>query len=271
MKKYKEDGTFYYYYYKKKVGRKKKRGPKTKKKNKKDRLYDGSWNFKIIQFDFKKQVRYIGKYRTLADVEKARQQLMEMNDSVEFPVEYTNDRRRNAEGMCRYESEYVILKKIKPGEDRTTESMLRNEYGKLVRHVTTSKDYYVYDKFRKLKEEKFWVYGYNPVSERKTYRFIREMFVETMPYEKESMLNIYLYNNKVIFRYDYDFELVICKNISDGIRMYKMLYERYGRQKGVIFTGKIGGGGERVRHTIEMIREKTGWDAAKICKANTYK
>ena len=270
MKVYKDDGTFYYYYYKKKKGRKKKRGPKTKKKNKKVKLYDGSWNFKIIQFDFKKQVRYIGKYRTLADVEKKKRELISENEKVEFPVEYINNRRKS-ESMYYFESEYVVLKKIKPDENRTTESKVQNEYGKFVTHVTTSKNYYVYEKFKKLTEETFWVYGYNPRIDRKTYRFIRERFVEELPYERDSLLNIYLYNNKVIFKYDDDFEFVICKNMSDALRMYKMLLERYGKTKGIIFTGRISGASERVRYTIDMMKEKTGWPLAKIYKTNTYK
>ena len=268
--KYKSDGTPYYYYYQPKKGRKKKRGPK-KRKPKKEKIYDGSWNYKIIQFDFKKQVKYIDKFRTLDEVEKKKQELISANNKIEFPVKFINNQRNNKD-LYDFESEYVVLKKIKDKETENNESLLRNSFGKFVKHVTTSNNYYVYDKFPCLKEETFWVYGFNPHTNRKTYNWIYTNFIEEYFNDNYTIINVYLYNNKVIFRYGFDnIEFVVCKNISDAIRMYNMLKERYKNIKRVIFTGFVKGHSDRAEETIKIIKDKTGWELSKIYRTNTKK
>ena len=250
---------------------KKKRGPKKKKPSKKSRvkIYDGSWNYKILRFDFRKQVKYIGKYRTYPDAYSMKCKLLEENSKVEFPKTYINNRRKDeSERETLYE--YGIMKRIR-GVNETNESELRNEYGKIVKHATTSERYYLYEKFPCLVEETFWVYGCHPKKDRKEFKWIREELVEK-PYEEGGMLNIYMYNNKVIFRQGPEFfRFVICKNIYDARLMYRKLNERYSSKKMMIFSGAVSGYSERGKNTIKLISEITGWPLVKIYKTSTAK
>ena len=79
--------------------------------------------------------------------------------------------------------------------------MLRNEYGKLVTIETNSDTWIVYDRFPHLVEETFWVYGYNPKNDRKDCKWIMEHIIEDYIYDVYSILQIFLYNNKMIFKY----------------------------------------------------------------------
>lgn len=270
MKRVGKNGNVYYTYYKKKRGRKKKTGPKRKKLDKHIKTYDGTWNYKILRFDFKKQVEYIGTYRTIEDLAKKRSELEELNASVEMPVKYIVSNGKK-DGITENESEYVILKRIR-NEGESNESILRNQYGKLVKHITTSSRYFIYDKFPCIKEETFWVYGFNPKADRKTYKWIYSSFIDDILEYGLTFINIYVYGNKLIFRYDGNhIELVICKNISDSIRMYNLLMEKYKKNKCVLFRGMIKGHTDRGYDIIRLIEEKTGWTKKKIYKNTTAK
>ena len=259
-----EDGSTYYYYYTKKRGRHKKTGPKKKKKKPGAKNQD-TWDFKILQFDSKKQVAYIGKYHNLGEADAVKQKLLKENDSVEFPVKYVNNGKYR--GHNEYVSEYLILKR---NTDNINGHFLRNEYGKLTENKITDKDWVVYDKFPHVKEETFWVYGYNPKTDRKTFHFIYDNFINKVIDGTYNLVQVYIYNNKVIFRYDYDqIEFVVCKNTSDAIRMYNLLEEKYKKSKQVFFTGSTTGKDYRAGEIKRLIMEKTGWSIKKIYKKTT--
>lgn len=271
VKKKKSDGTFYYYYYKKRRGRHKKRGRKPKEIEKEKKAYVYPWSFKIVRFVFKKENEFIGRYRNLQEANEAKQMLLEKNKTVEFPVQYINNRRKN-DGISEYEDEYVLLKRITE-ENENNESMIRNEYGKLVKHVITKGKYYVFDKFPCCREETFLVYGYDAKEDRKTYNWIYTNLIDlVLDNDAYTMINVFIYGNKVIFRYgSEDFEFVLCKNPSDAIRMYNKLREKYKKYVQVVFTGSVSGHSEKGNEIIELIRKRTGWDYNKIYKSTTFK
>lgn len=266
MKKISEAGNTYYYYYKKKVGRHKKSGPKKKPKPRKP-IHTERWFFKIIKCNFNKQVDFIGFYHNLEEVQYARKILEERNAAVVFPKKYINNGRVSW-NIYERKSEYLILERNTEGGEGITQ--LRNEFGKLVDHKTSTGTWKIYDKFPCLEEETFWAYGYSPKTDRKTYDWIYENFVNKHITDKYSFVNVYLYNNKVIFRYDdKDFNFVLCKNTSDAIRMYNLIEKQSKKNKQVIMTGITSGANDRTVEIIEMIREKTGWPLAQIWKAST--
>lgn len=268
MKRYKEDGSMYYYYYKKKVGRHKKRGRKKKiEKNKKP--YDPRWHFKILRFDFNRQVGYIGQYRTLVDVSRKKNELLEENKKIEFPVQYINNRRVSKK-LYPYKSEYVIMKQITEDEE-SNESLVRNDFGKFVRHISTSSRYFVYDKFPRLQEETFWVYGYNPKTERKPYAWVRENLIDDVRRgSKKLFIDVSIYKNKVLFMYDRTLRtFVICKNKSDAIRMYNLLRERYDNDRYTVFSGSAEGHSWKTADVVKKLQDLTGWSIEKIYLPNT--
>lgn len=265
MRKVREDGTVWYYYYKKKCGRHKKPGPKPKPKPKKIRVYP-AWNYRIIRFNNKKQKKYIGRYHTAEDAYLAKEQFENENANVIFPKEYVNNGRNNAK-VYKNSGEYLILKKVEGDNNYTPQ--LRNDFGKLVDHTINLKNWVIVDKFPYVEEETFWAYGFDNKTDRKTFEWIYENFVLNH-IEDYNIVNIYIYNNKVIFRYDNkEFNFVICKNTSDAIRMYNLIGEKSKKNKQIVLTGGNRGYDYRGKETIEMIKSKTGWDYKKIWQKST--
>ena len=251
VKKIREDGTVQYYYYQKKIGRHKKRGKKKRKKLR-GRRWQETWDYKIMRFDFRRQATYIGVYHDLDEVYYVRKILEERNEQVVFPKKFTNNGNKDRK-LYEFNSEYVILKRVEPGESNVTQ--LRNEYGKFVDHFTTNENWSVFDKFPCLVEETFWVYGYNPKCDRKDFNWI--------------FSNLVVDHDKVIFKYEDDFEFVICKNVSDAIRMYNLLEEKTKRVRNVIMTGATNTRDGRGKVTIDMLSDKTGWTRRKITSKTT--
>ena len=266
MKKVSADGHTYYYYYKKKIGRHKKSGPK-KKPKKRGPKHTERWFFKIIKCNFNKQVDFIGFYHNIEEAEFARKILEERNAAIVFPKKYISNSLKNW-NVYEQKSEYLILERNIDGGEGVTQ--LRNEFGKLIDHKTENGKWKIYAKFPCLEEETFWAYGYSPKTDRKTFDWIYENFALAHAQSKYDFVNIYIYNNKVIFRYDNkDFNFVLCKNTSDAIRMYNLIEERSKKNKQIIMTGGTSGNCDRTNEIVQMIKEKTGWPLTSIRKSST--
>ena len=266
MKKLREDGTTYYYYYKKKLGRHKKSGRK-KKKRLRGRRWQKTWDFKILRFDFKKQETYIGTYHDLDEAIAVKEILEKNNKSVVFPKKFVSNGHKDRK-LIDFESEYAILKRVRE-DDESNITQLRNQYGKFVDHTTSNEKWAIVDKFPCLVEETFWVYGYNPKTDRKTFDWIYQNLVLDYAEEKNNLVIIYVYLNKVIFKYEEDFTFVICKNNSDAIRMYNLIEERTKRVRNVMMTGSTTTRADRGQALIEKMIEKTGWTKRKITASST--
>ncbi|MBP5458345.1 MAG: hypothetical protein J6Y37_17785 [Paludibacteraceae bacterium] len=266
MKKTKADGSTYYYYYQKKIGRHRKRGRRKKKKLRGRRWQEG-WDYKIIRFDFRKQVEYVGTYHDLDEVQYVKKILEEKNAKVVFPRNFSNNGNKSRK-IFDFKSEYVVLKRVRDLEAGNV-TQLRNEYGKFVEHFTTNENWAVYDKFPCLVEETFWVYGYSPHAGRKTFTWIFENLIKAHSEDKDELVMIYVYENKVIFKYEEDFSFVICKNSSDAIRMYNLIEANTKRIKNVLMTGGTVTKSERGRATVEMLMNKTGWSRRKVTARTT--
>ena len=262
-----ENGRRTYYYYKKKVGRPKKRGPK-KKPKKRGVEHQEPWNYKIVRCDFRKQDAVIGIFHDLDEVDYAKSVLLEENKNVIFKKRNAilHSTKKNEEFL----SEYVVLERISD-DGKGNVTRLRNSYGKLVEHSTTSDKWRIIDKFPCEKEETFWMYGYNPNSDRKDFTWINENYIED-PLEEDRFLiiRVLVYNNKVIFRYDAnDIEFVMCKNRGDAIRFYNLLLKMHEKNKRIVFTGRVITRSELGASIIQLIQDKTGWKRSKIIETNT--
>ena len=259
------DGSVWYYRYKRKHGRHKKPGPK-KKKISKPRTYL-PWDYIIVQTRENKQAKYVGRYHTIQDAYAKKEEIEKLNSEVVFPRQKVNNGEKQDE-IFDDTSQYLILEK---NTSNDSPNKLRNEFGKFIVHEVVGGKWLVVDKFPCVTEETFWVYGYNNKTDRKTFDWIYNELVEKHIEGKYDIVLIYLYNNKVIFKYDNDdFEFVICKCISDAIRMYNLIEERSKKKRRqVILTGGTGGYSKRGKEIIEMIRKKTGWKNKKIWERST--
>ena len=268
MLKTRKDGTKYYYYYKKKLGRHKKTGKKHTP-HKRGRAWQKPWDFKIIKCTFNKQDEFIGIFHNLTEVEEAKRILENENNKVLIPVKYVNTSKLsgNRYNQTEYVSEYLVLKRIRNDGDKMP-TKLRDEYGRLVEHTTNSETWNIYDKFPCLKEEKFWVYGYNPQSDRKTFKWIyTDLIVREFQDDSSVVVQCCVYKNKVILTYDSKrVRFIICKNGSDAIRLYNKLNMDTQKNKihHIYFMGQITSYSQRGKMIISQIADLTGWNLNKI-------
>lgn len=255
-------------YYKKKIGRPKKRGPK-KKLKKRGRSWQEPWNYKVIKCISKKQDKVIGIFHTLREVNDFKSKLIDLNNQVIFPKKHTIH-YNNRHEIENYISEYIILEKNRKTDINNT-TKIKNEYGKFVEHKTTNEKWSIIEKIPCLDEETFWVYGYNPKTERKTFQWItNELILSKLSLDNYIIIRTYIYYNKIIFRYDTnDLSFVICKNQNDALNLYIKLSETFKKNKRVIFTGNVINKSDMGKTLIKILQEKTGWSITKIKRKAT--
>lgn len=254
--------------HKRPVGRPKKRGPKKKYKRKKKtekKKVSRSlppFIYKIISCKNGKQNKLIGKYRNIEDAYVVFNKLKENDKNIIFPIFlYGNNQLKNSI------DEYVLIEK----NDDKDSSMLRNEYGVVVEHKTNKDGWIIIDKFRYLKEETFWVWGYDKKSDRKTFMWVFENLLLNAFHGYESKM-ICTYKNKVVIKSDNgNIELVFCKSHEDAIRFYNLLekYSKKNKLKHAIFIGDFSKVSSARRKLENELIEYTGLSKRKIQMKNT--
>lgn len=242
-------------------GRPKKRGPKKKKKyvSKKPKIRKvRRCDFKIVATLNGKQKEFIGNYSTPEEAYNKLNELQKLNDNVVFPRKVIN-----AGKLKESRDEYLILQKNRHGDLKP--GQLRNEFGKVVEQQTNSSVWEVYDKCERLVEETFWVYGKCPKTDRKTFEWIYENKLIGNLINSYDIERVVLYKNKLIIKHDeLPMDIIICKNISDGIRLYNLLEEWCKKNRQIFFLGSYNKVSDKRRQLENEIIELTGWDKRKI-------
>lgn len=247
-------------------GRPKKRGPKKKKKYvskvvkpSKMKKYD----YKIVSVSNGRQDGYIGKYYSIEMAYKKLEELKKENSVVVFPKKYTNYTEIKG---C--EMEYLLLKKNRDGN--LSNSMLRNEFGKLIEHVSSNLKWIIYDKCEKKVEETFWVYGFCPKTNRKTFKWIYDSLIKGGLKTNYDIERILIYKNKIIIKYDNkEMNIILCKNMSDAMRFYNLLKEWCKRDRQIFFIGSYDDISEKRRVLEREIMDYTGWSKIKVQRSST--
>lgn len=190
--------------------------------------------------------------------------LKENKKNIRFPIKYSSRDHRLMES--KYE---LLLMKTKSDGD-SDKTLLRNEYGQLVPHISNSSKMIIYKKEKYLFEESFWVYGFNPKSQRKNFNYIlHEIVLKNLPNVKYPIKNIIIYNNKLLIQTENDFDIIICKCENDAARLYTELEKEIYKMKikSIMFSGLSK---NVVRERIEeSIAKKTGWEIKKIRQKST--
>ena len=260
---------------KRKPGRPKRRGPKINYyKRKKKRLKAlqpkapmPTYDYKIVACRNGKQFKYIDRFTNSDDAYTRIEQLLKESENVIIPSEMSH---RDTVKDVVYE--YLILEKNLDGNKEN--AMLRNEYGKLIEHKTTSDKWIVFDKFKYNEEELFWVWGYNNKTDRKDFAWIYENIVKPSVETKYDVVRVMLYKNKVIIKNDREeLEMIICKCIDDAVRVYNKIEEfvKEDKIKQIFFMGSYSNRGERKTQLENELMELTGWDRAKVQMSSTSK
>ena len=249
---------------KKKVGRPKKRGPKKKRIRRKIIKIEKEqpvFDFKIVSMLNGKQNGYIGQYHTYADASKAIEKLLEDNKKVVFPRKFLNKG-----SISLFKDEFLLLEKNRYGDKE--DGVVRNEFGKFVRQkVINSTKWVIRDKYTRQVEETFWVYGYDPKTDRKTYNWIFENLLKGEIHNSYDVIRVMIYKNKLLIKYDEKpMTMVMCKNQSDSIRMYNMISDTVRKEKGrqIVCIGAYNAVSDARRNIEKEIIELTGWPKMKV-------
>ena len=247
-------------------GRPKKRGPKKKKKYVSKKLKVSKmkkYDYKIVSVSNGRQNGYLGDFHSLDDAYSKLKDLEDNNKNVIFKRKFTN------KGVIsEYKGEYLLLKKNRKGDLQN--GMLRNEFGKLIEHVSSNSKWVIYDKCERAIEETFWVYGKCPKTERKTFQWIYDNFIIGELQTNYDIERVLVYKNKVIVKYDDNkMNIVFCKNSSDAIRFYELLKEWCKRDKQVFFIGSYDKISDKRRELEEELMNYTGWNKIKIQRITT--
>lgn len=225
-------------------------------------------NFQIYIINNNKKIDFIKCFSTEKQVNKHFMEMLEENKKVVFPKEYLNT---DIIEPCNYE--LLIIKR--KGKDESNITKIRDCYGDLIDHETDSENWVVYDKAPYKIEEEFWVYGYSPLHQRKTFNFIYNEIVLPKTKNKNNFLNFIVFKNKLLIETMETQDMVICKNKSDCIRLYNELQKKCfedKRCKYYMFCGDWGNGYKNKYYynkAIEKIHNLTSWDRVKIIRYNT--
>ena len=220
--------------------------------------------YKIIITSHGLQIEFVNWYQTVKDAYKAFKRITTENaKNVVFPVKYINH-------MTIKEADYEILLLKRRERLESKAQKLRNEYGQFIDHIIDNDDdWIIVDKCTYNKEESFWVFGYHPKHQRKDFMFILTNFFIKEMKDKDLFKRILIYKNKLLIQYDNNIEIVICKCVSDCVRLYSEIESKCEilKIKNVCFSGYVS---NVIRDKIEsIIHEKTGWNQLKIRRSST--
>lgn len=247
---------------KKKVGRPKKRGPKKKRIRRKIiKVYKPQpvFDFKIISCLNGKQNGYVGKYHDYGDALAKFKELEMLNSQIIFPRKYINSSQ-----MVSSRDEFLMLEKNRFGDKK--DGTVRNEYGKtIVTKIINNEKWVIRERIKRLVEETFWVYNYDPKQDRKTFSWVFENLILEPTKDKYNVIRVLVYKNKLIIKYDdRELNMVLCKNKSDAIRFYNMISDKTEKNRQIFCLGSYDSISEKRRELEREIMNITGWSKTKI-------
>lgn len=176
-------------------------------------------------------------------------------EEVKFPVKICSS--GNSGKTWSNEYEIVIVQRLKEETFTEKATFIRDEHGRFIEHAIIDNDRYVIvDKAEWYIEEKFNVYGYHPIKDRKTFQFILDNIV-LKDLERDTSRRIFTFKNKLVVQYDSDFDFVICKTPDETERLYDAIQKETESNPYLLFTGRLAK--DMYDWFIDEMIEKTGW------------
>ena len=220
--------------------------------------------YSIIHTNHGKRIKTLCTDTTENKIYKRLNALLKENENVIFPVMYNVEEHV----MIPSDHELIILKRSEFGDKNETK--VRDDSGKFVIYETSHDKWIVVDRVRYNVEEKFWVYGYHPRLQRKTFQWIYDEMVINGGNNKYMFKTIALFHNKILIESNDTLELVICKNKNDSIRFFNKLEEwcKRDKVKYIAFLGDI----KKSKYKsdwIDKIKKLTGWNTRKALRLST--
>jgi hypothetical protein len=220
--------------------------------------------YSIILVNHGRQLRTICSEPTEEKIYKRLETLLKENKKVMFPMRYNVQIHE----MLDAEYELVIIKCRDDIEDKTTK--VRDASGEFTNYETNNEDWIVIDRAHYDIEETFWVYGYHPRLQRKTFKWVFDNFISKNAKDEYSFKTVQVLYNKVLIECDGKLEMVICKNKSDSVRMYNLIEQMASKKKYkyIAFMGDITKSKYK-KQWVQKIKDLTGWDTKKVLRQST--
>lgn len=219
--------------------------------------------YRIILVNHGKEVRELYKATDEKCTYAEFRNLAYKSNHVVFPVKFNNNKTKIVES----EYEIVIIKVRAKGELKTTK--LRDTYGKFVNYSASNTDWAILERAPYQVEETFFVYGHHPRYDRKDCRWIFNEFYRISS-GSGNLRMCALYQNKLLIEDGDNLNIVICKNKTDGIRLYNKMEEFCieDKIKDMLFIGDLARSKYK-SEWMDKIMNLTGWTRHKIKRNST--
>lgn len=220
--------------------------------------------YSIILTNHGKQKYVLKSEETEEKIYKVFNKLLKENKKVAFPTRYNNEKHV----MVESDYELVIIKCKELGDKDVTK--VKNDYGEYVNYESSDEDWIIVDRARYSVEETFFVYGFHPKLQRKTFEWVFDNIISKDAKSKYMFKTVQILLNKVLIDSNGKLDMVICKNKNDAIRFYNLIEEwcKKRRFKYVIFMGDVGNSIYR-KDWVERIQKLTNWTLLKINRPST--
>ena len=212
--------------------------------------------FQIILTSNGKMIKSLYNCASEKLVNKKFNDLIEENKKIKFPVRYINIGK-----LVEANYELYIIKR---NDDKTKSVKLKDENGKIINFETNDENWVIYERENYDKEETFWVYGFHPVFQRKDFNWIYKNLISNNT-SKYNLKQILVYQNKLLISSIDSLNMVMCKNISDCIRLFNELERESANNKlkYVVFSGDAFHSKLR-KSWFEKMKKLTNWNDTKL-------
>ena len=240
---------------------------RAKKLAEKAKTGDEQGSYLVLLVKDKKRYDRLGAYKWKNAAFKAYNEAIKENSKIRFPVQTLVSKTGNATKKVEYE---IIIASLLKKEEESNVTQFRNKEGKYVDTVVIDRTRHsIIAKHDWFIEETFYVYGYHPIRDRKTYSFILNNIVLNNINSKDDIRSITTHKNRLFINYIEDFDFVVCKNCAETERLYTALQKDIPKQykNYVLFLGEIV---QKISVTqlLDRIAKKTGWERKLL---NRYK
>lgn len=220
--------------------------------------------YKIILTNHGNEIKRLCSDTTETKITKKFNEMLKENKKTIFPKQFSSINHKLVDA----DYEIVIIKAKKEGDEEETK--IKDSYGKFITYKSSNSDWIVINRAEYYMEETFWVYGYHPMLQRKDFTWIFENFIEKDAKDKMKFKTVQVYLNKVLIECGGKFEMVLCKNRKDAIRMHNLMQEWCNKKKYkyVAFMGDL----DKSKYKsdwIKRIMELTNWSWQKATRVST--
>lgn len=224
---------------------------------------NNSKNWKVAECHNGAEIVNHGAYKLKEDAMVVYEQLKEEKKPCDFPCRLIVKSRRLVDA----DNQILLLKRDWDGDAESIAD--RNEFGKVIRQnvkmigkaKNSGRRWVVFDQFKFDTEESFNVMGYDPIEDRKTFRWIYENIVckDVGAFEVRRVMKYKMF--VAIIGEDGNNGWITCKSSTDAARFYNTLGEWAKRDKleWLCFIGAADGSRKKIgklRETFGLVGKK---------------